>query len=89
MQVLTPPFIMEFSLLTAGQIAKRQHISLKEVYIWCVSVRKLFDVWGRSWGIIPIKNDEFSRLGMPEEIVEKFPNLPTQDVVDKYQHFVK
>lgn len=88
MQVQTPLY-MKTKLLTAGQIAKRHHASLKDVYEWSLSIRKLFDVWGRSRGIILIENDKFSRLGIPVEIANMFPNLPSQKIVEKYKPFVK
>lgn len=80
---------MKHKLLTVGQIAKRHHASIKDVYTWCLAVKKLFDVWGRLWGIIPIENDEHNRSGIPEEIADNFPNLPDQNLVDKYKPFAK
>lgn len=80
---------MKVNLLTVGQIAKKHQVALEDVYGWCSAVRKLFDVWGRSWGIIYIDEDPYHRKGMPEEIVNLYPNLPTPELIDKYTPQVK
>ncbi|MBI2268297.1 MAG: hypothetical protein HYU80_02475 [Candidatus Blackburnbacteria bacterium] len=70
-------------LLTVGQIGKLKRVPLKKVYEWALQIRKKVNVFGRGWGLIIDEGDKYYRYLMPLEIVDKFPNVPETDYVER------
>lgn len=63
-------------LFTVGQIAKKYKVPLANVYKWTSEIQKKAEILDSGHGVIWMPNDPYNRMGMPEKIVELFPNIP-------------
>ena len=78
------PYFMT-KLYTAGQIGKKYKVSLKKVYKWKLELYKVSKLHGdRGLGIIEISGDPYSRCGIPEKLVQLFPNVPSKEHIEDF-----
>ena len=63
-------------IYTVGQIGKMYKVPLSKVYAWVRLIRKNNKWIGRGMGIVEIPDDPYHRYGIPESLVNIFPNIP-------------
>lgn len=91
MQVPTPHIIFlneelksgnrEMKIYTKGMIGKKYKINYKQIDQWRLKLRDEWGIFPRNGGWVKIPNDPYGRSGLPDYVVDAYPNVHPQPVI--------